>query len=69
MPRNTCDCADGTELVNNVAWYEVDVVVMKLDTRVTYPFTSHLVQLGFISPRYTLKQVIHTIVGHSLALL
>ena len=55
MPGNTGAGSNGTELMDDVARDEVDVVVSQLEAGVTNAFTSKLVQFGFLNPLSALQ--------------
>jgi hypothetical protein len=55
VPRNTGAGGYGTELVNDVTWNEVNVIVSQLETGIANAITSKLVQLGFLHPLAALQ--------------
>jgi len=54
MPRDAANCRHRAELVDDVAWNEIDVVVPQLQISIVNAFTSKLVQFSIINPCNTL---------------
>ena len=50
VPRNARGGADSAKLVDNIARYEVDIVVVQLNSRVPDTLAAHLIELRFIDP-------------------
>ena len=54
MPSYAGTRREGLELMNDVAWDEVDVVVTETDACIADALSSQLVELGILYPLYTL---------------
>lgn len=65
MPRDAGDRRYCAELVDDVAWNEIDVIMSQLQIGILDAFTSKLVKLSIINPYDTLhKYTVHSYVSH-----
>lgn len=56
VPGQAADCRHRLELVDDVPWDEVNVVVTELDTDISNAFPPQLVELGIVHPLDTLQE-------------